>query len=52
MVDDEIRDLALKFMEQAQNIGKPFFVWLNPSACTSSRIGTHVSAHRWHSLKA
>ena len=30
-VDDEIRDLAIKFMEKAKSEGKPFFVWLNPT---------------------
>src|ERR1700730_415178 len=28
-VDNEIRDLALNFMEKAQKDGKPFFCWLN-----------------------
>ena len=31
-VDDEIRDLALQFMEKAKKDGKPFFLWLNPDA--------------------
>jgi len=39
-VDDEIRDLAIKFIEKAQNDGKPFFVWLNP---TRMHIVTHLS---------
>jgi len=39
-VDDEIRDLALNFMEKAKNDGKPFFVWLNP---TRMHIVTHLS---------
>jgi arylsulfatase A-like enzyme len=39
-VDDEIRDLALKFMEKAHSDGKPFFVWLNP---TRMHIVTHLS---------
>ena len=30
-VDNEIRDLALNFMEQAQKDGKPFFCWINPT---------------------
>src|SRR5271157_684156 len=30
-VDDEIRDLALKFIDKAKADNKPFFVWLNPT---------------------
>jgi arylsulfatase A-like enzyme len=39
-VDNEIRDLAIGFMEKAQKNGKPFFVWLNP---TRMHIVTHLS---------
>src|SRR5947208_6044470 len=39
-VDDEIRDLALKFVDKAKADGKPFFVWLNP---TRMHIVTHLS---------
>src|SRR6476469_7186663 len=39
-VDNEIRDLALKFVEKAQKDGKPFFCWLNP---TRMHIVTHLS---------
>ncbi|MGB7100201.1 MAG: arylsulfatase [Xanthobacteraceae bacterium] len=39
-VDDEIRDLAIKFMDKAKQDGKPFFVWLNP---TRMHIVTHLS---------
>ncbi|HVS37136.1 MAG TPA: arylsulfatase [Gemmataceae bacterium] len=39
-VDDEIRDLAVKFMDKAKADGKPFFVWLNP---TRMHIVTHLS---------
>src|SRR5580700_3440186 len=39
-VDNEIRDLALNFMEKAQKDGKPFFVWLNP---TRMHIVTHLA---------
>ena len=39
-VDNEIRDLALNFMEKAKKDGKPFFVWLNP---TRMHIVTHLS---------
>ena len=39
-VDDEIRDLALKFVEKAKAEGKPFFLWLNP---TRMHIVTHRS---------
>jgi arylsulfatase len=39
-VDDEIRDLALKFIDKAVAAKKPFFVWLNP---TRMHIVTHLS---------
>jgi len=39
-VDDEIRDLALKFIDKAKSDNKPFFVWLNP---TRMHIVTHLS---------
>ena len=39
-VDDEIRDLAIKFIDKAKKDGKPFFVWLNP---TRMHIVTHLS---------
>jgi len=39
-VDDEIRDLAIAFMDKAKRDGKPFFVWLNP---TRMHIVTHLS---------
>ncbi len=39
-VDDEIRDLAINFMDKARKDGKPFFVWLNP---TRMHIVTHLS---------
>jgi arylsulfatase A-like enzyme len=39
-VDDEIRDLALNFMDKAKKDNKPFFVWLNP---TRMHIVTHLS---------
>src|SRR2546428_11742356 len=39
-VDDEIRDLGLKFIEKAKKDGKPFFLWLNP---TRMHIVTHLS---------
>jgi arylsulfatase len=39
-VDDEIRDLSFKFMDEAKADGKPFFVWLNP---TRMHIVTHLS---------
>ena len=40
-VDDEIHDLALKFIDKAKADEKPFFVWLNP---TRMHIVTHLSA--------
>jgi arylsulfatase len=39
-VDDEIRDLAISFMDKAKKDGKPFFVWINP---TRMHIVTHLS---------
>src|SRR5205807_1132361 len=39
-VDNEIRDLALKFVEKAKADNKPFFCWLNP---TRMHIVTHLS---------
>src|SRR5512134_1427485 len=39
-VDDEIRDLALKFIDKAKANNKPFFLWLNP---TRMHIVTHLS---------
>ena len=39
-MDNEIRDLALTFIEKAKNDGKPFFCWLNP---TRMHIVTHLS---------
>ena len=39
-VDDEIRDMAFKFIDKAKADGKPFFVWLNP---TRMHIVTHLS---------
>lgn len=39
-VDDEIRDLAFKFIDKAKSENKPFFLWLNP---TRMHIVTHLS---------
>ena len=39
-VDNEIRDLALNFIEKAKKDGKPFFCWLNP---TRMHIVTHLA---------
>ncbi len=39
-VDDEIRDLAIDFMDRAKKANKPFFVWLNP---TRMHVVTHLS---------
>jgi arylsulfatase A-like enzyme len=39
-VDDEILDLALKFIDKAKADDKPFFVWLNP---TRMHVVTHLS---------
>ncbi|HSZ59428.1 MAG TPA: arylsulfatase [Tepidisphaeraceae bacterium] len=46
-VDDEIRDLAIKFMDKAKQDGKPFFVWLNP---TRMHIVTHLSP-KWEATR-
>ncbi len=46
-VDDEIRDLALKFIEKAKADNKPFFVWLNP---TRMHIVTHLSP-KWEATR-
>src|SRR6478672_9900485 len=39
-VDNEIRDLALKFVDKARSDNKPFFLWLNP---TRMHVVTHLS---------
>jgi arylsulfatase len=39
-VDDEILANALKFVDKAQQEGKPFFLWLNP---TRMHVVTHLS---------
>ena len=39
-VDDEIRDLSIKFIDKAKADNKPFFLWLNP---TRMHIVTHLS---------
>jgi arylsulfatase A-like enzyme len=39
-VDEEIRDLALAFIDKAKTDNKPFFLWLNP---TRMHIVTHLS---------
>ncbi len=39
-VDDEIRDLALKFIEKSKADDKPFFCWINP---TRMHVVTHLS---------
>jgi arylsulfatase len=39
-VDEEIRDLALGFVDKAKADGKPFFLWLNP---TRMHVTTHLS---------
>jgi arylsulfatase len=38
-VDNEIRDMAFKFVDKAKGDGKPFFLWLNP---TRMHIVTHL----------
>jgi arylsulfatase A-like enzyme len=46
-VDDEIRDLALKFIDKAKADNKPFFLWLNP---TRMHVITHLS-EKYESLR-
>ena len=46
-VDDEIRDLALNFIDKAKKDDKPFFVWLNP---TRMHIVTHLSP-KWQATR-
>jgi arylsulfatase A-like enzyme len=46
-VDDEIRDLSLKFIDKAKADNKPFFVWLNP---TRMHIVTHLSP-KWEATR-
>jgi arylsulfatase len=46
-VDDEIRDFAIKFIDQAKKDGKPFFCWLNP---TRMHIVTHLSP-KWEATR-
>src|SRR5207248_7200621 len=46
-VDDEIRDLALNFIDRAKKEGKPFFCWLNP---TRMHIVTHLS-EKWQATR-
>src|SRR6201986_4066960 len=46
-VDDEIRDLAIKFIAKAKTDNKPFFCWLNP---TRMHIVTHLSP-KWNGTR-
>ena len=39
-VDEEIRDLAFKWLDKAKTDNKPFFLWLNP---TRMHVVTHLS---------
>ena len=39
-VDDEILDRAMKFIDSARGIDKPFFLYLNP---TRMHVITHLS---------
>ncbi|MHC2296650.1 arylsulfatase A-like enzyme [Rhizobium mongolense] len=39
-VDEEIRDVAFKWLDKAKSDNKPFFLWLNP---TRMHIVTHLS---------
>jgi arylsulfatase len=46
-VDNEIRDLALTFIEKAKTDNKPFFCWLNP---TRMHVVTHLS-EKWNGMR-
>src|SRR4249920_2125746 len=46
-VDNEIRDMALSFIERAKADNKPFFLWLNP---TRMHVVTHLSP-KWQATR-
>ena len=46
-VDNEIRDLALTFIEKAKTDNKPFFCWLNP---TRMHVVTDLS-EKWNGMR-
>jgi len=46
-IDDEIRELTLKFMDSAVKANTPFFIWLNP---TRMHIVTHLS-EKWEATR-
>jgi arylsulfatase A-like enzyme len=46
-IDDEIRELTLKFMDDAVKANTPFFIWLNP---TRMHIVTHLS-EKWEATR-
>ncbi len=49
-VDLEFMDASVQFIEQAQQEGKPYFVWLNPSR---THLFTHLTdEHRYLALDA
>ena len=41
-VDKEVLEHTINFMDKAQEDGKPFFVWMNPSRV---HVNTHLSEH-------
>ena len=43
-IDNTVRDMSLRFMEDAHKEGKPFFVWVNPSR---AHVFTHLSDKYW-----
>jgi arylsulfatase len=46
-VDDEIRELAFKWLDKAKADNKPFFLWLNP---TRMHVVTHLSP-KWEATR-
>jgi len=46
-IDDEIRELTLKFMDNAVKANTPFFIWLNP---TRMHNVTHLS-EKWEATR-
>jgi arylsulfatase len=43
-IDNTVRDMSLRFMEDAHKGGKPFFVWVNPARM---HVYTHLSDKYW-----
>jgi arylsulfatase len=43
-VDNTVRDMSIRFMDDAHKEGKPFFVWVNPARM---HVYTHLSDKYW-----